>query len=90
MMGKQTGFLLFIRFLYTEELSTKSEEFEIEVAFEVMKCAGKYGVPYLYTQCRQWIVSYFIGSHEPDCKEREIKERALPNLQMVKLILPYA
>ena len=55
-------------------------ETDITVAFEVMKCAGKYGIPYLYIQCRQWILEHCIdhfGSVE------KVKTDALWYLRLV-------
>ena len=54
-------------------------EEDIALAFEVLKCAGKYGVPYLYIQCRQWIVEHF--DHFEDYKN--VKVCALLYLEMV-------
>ena len=57
-------------------------ENDISLAFEVMKCAGKYGVPYLYIQCRQWIVQHFVEKFE----DKEIvKTDALLYLQTVNI-----
>ena len=55
-------------------------EKDIAVAFEVMKCAGKYGVPYLYNRCRQWTFQHFV-EHFKD--EENVETDALPYLQMV-------
>ena len=70
------------RFLYTEEMSTAPMEKDILLAFEVLKCAGKYGVPYLYTQCRQWILQH-IASHFAD--KEHVKIDALSYVQTVKI-----
>ena len=51
-----------------------------KLAFEVLKCAGKYGVPYLYIECRQWIVQHFVEKFED---KEEVKTDALLYLQMV-------
>ena len=75
--NKGSNFLLRSRYLYTEDLFKKDD---IALAFEVMKCAGKYGVPYLYIQCRQWIVQHFV-QHFDD--KANVKSDALPYLQMV-------
>ena len=75
-------FIFWVRFLYTEKLSTAVMENDISLAFEVMKCAGKYGVPYLYIQCRQWIVQHFVEKFE----DKEIvKTDALLYLQTVNI-----
>ena len=76
------SFSLSSRFLYTDDLSTELLKRDAAVAFEVMRCAGKYGVPYLYIQCRQWIVEHFVGHFE---SRKNVKARALPCLQLVSV-----
>ena len=77
---KASNFLFNSRYLYTEDLFTALNKEEIAVAFEVLKCAGKYGVPYLYIECRQWIVQHFVEKFED---KEEVKTDALLYLQMV-------
>ena len=70
------------RFLYTEEISIAPMENDIVLAFEVLKCAGKYGVPYLYTQCRQWILQHIARKF---ADKEHVKSNALSYLRTVKI-----
>ena len=79
---KEITFLYLLRFLYTEELPTALMEKDLTLAFEMMKCAGKYGIPYLYIQCRQWIVELFVDHF---CSTKNVKTDALPYLRLVSV-----
>ena len=71
---------LLCRYLYTEELSSTLMGEDIVVAFEAMRCAGKYGLPYLYIQCRQWIIQHLVEHFN---SKRNVKTDALSYLQLV-------
>ena len=77
---EENRFSYLSRFLYTEKLSTALIEKDIRVALEVMKCAGKYGVPYLYIQCRQWILEHFVEHFN---SRKNVETDGLPYLRLV-------
>ena len=54
----------------------------IRVAFEVMKCAGKYGVPHLYIQSRQWILEHFVEHFDSG---KNVETDALSYLRLVSV-----